>query len=127
MQRYRQNHHGGALELAFGSFGLQTVLVQMGDEMIQQQQKQDPQPETHRRREKRQPAQICSLLHGRDQQTPHRCRHHDPGGKAGEGTLDAVAQGLFQKEYTACPKACAQKGDQDPPECVLYHVVPPCG
>ena len=45
----------------------------------------------------------------------------------GKGTLDAVAQGLFQKEYTACPKTCAQKGDQDPPECVLYHVVPPCG
>ena len=91
VQRHRQNHHGGALELAFGAFGLQAVLVQMGDEMIQQQQKQDPQPETHRRREKRQPAQICSLLHGRDQQTPNRCRHHDPGRKAGEGTLDAVA------------------------------------
>ena len=36
-----------------------------------------------------------------------------------------VTQRVFQKEHTACPKACTQKGDQDPPECVLYHVVPP--
>ena len=47
---------------------------------------------THRRREKCQPAQICGLLQSRDQQTPHRCRHHDPGGKAGKGALDAVTQ-----------------------------------
>jgi len=71
VQRYRQNHHGGALELAFWPFGLQTVLVQMGDEMVQQQQKQDTQPETHRRREKCQFAQICSLFHGWDQQAPY--------------------------------------------------------
>lgn len=127
VQRYRQNHHGGALELAFGSFGLQAVLVQMRDEMVQQQQKQDAKPEARCRREKRQPAQICSLFHGWDQQTPHRCRHHDPGSKAGEGALDVVTQRVFQKEHTACPKACTQKGDQYPPECVLYHVVPPCG
>ena len=127
VQRYRQNHHGGALELAFWPFGLQTVLVQMWDEMVQQQQKQDTQPETHRRREKRQPAQIRGLLHSRDQQAPYRCRHHHSGGKAGEGALDSVTQRVFQKEHTARPKACAQKGDQNSPECVLYHVVPPYG
>ena len=87
VQRYRQNHHGGALELAFWPFGLQAVLVQMRDEMVQQQQKQNAQPETHRRREKCQPAQICSLLHSRDQQAPYRCRHHHSGGKTGEGCL----------------------------------------
>ena len=95
--------------------------------MVKEQQKQDAAPEPDDRREKRKFAQPRRLFNGRDQQTPHRCRHHDPGCKAGEGTLDAVAQGLFQKEYTACPKACAQKGDQDPPECVLYHVEPSCG
>lgn len=79
----------------FWPFGLQTVLVQMRDEMIQQQQKQDAQPEAHRCREKRQSAQICGLLHGRDQQAPYRCRHHDPGGKAGEGALDTVTQRVF--------------------------------
>ena len=42
VQRHRQNHHGGALELAFGPFGLQTVLVQMRDKMIQQQQNRIP-------------------------------------------------------------------------------------
>ena len=95
VQRHRQNHHGGALELAFWPFGLQTVLVQMRDEMVQQQQKQDAQPETHRRREKRQPVQICGLFHGWDQQAPYRCRHHDSGGEAGQRPLDVVAQGLF--------------------------------
>ena len=111
VQRHRQNHHGGALELAFWPFSLQTVLVQMRDEMVQQQQKQDAQPETHRRREKCQPAQIHGLLHSRDQQAPYRCRHHHSGGKAGEGALDAVTQRVFQKEHTARPKTCAQKGD----------------
>ena len=37
VQRYRQNHHGGALELAFWPFGLQAVLMQMWDKMVQQQ------------------------------------------------------------------------------------------
>lgn len=78
-------------------------------------------------REKRQPAQICSLLHGRDQQTPYRCRHHHSGCKAGEGTLDAIAQRLFQKEHTARPKTCAQKRNQDSPERILHDIVPPCG
>ena len=68
------------------------------------------------------PAERCLLY-----TSPYRCRHHHSGGKAGEGALDAVTQRVFQKEHTARPKTCAQKGDQNPPECVLYHVVPPCG
>ena len=52
VQRHCQNHHSGALELAFWPFGLQTILVQMRNKMIQQQQKQDAQPEAHRCREK---------------------------------------------------------------------------
>ena len=86
---------GRVFSMAFWPFGLQAVLVQMRDEMVQQQQKQDAQPKACCRREKRQPAQICSLFHGWDQQTPHRCRHHHSGGKAGQRPLDAVAQGLF--------------------------------
>ena len=42
------------LQLAVGALSLLAVPVQVWDDMIQQQQKQDPHPETHHRREKRQ-------------------------------------------------------------------------
>ena len=57
MQGDGQHHHGGALQLAVGALSLLAVPVQVWDDMIQQQQKQDPHPETHHRREKRQLAE----------------------------------------------------------------------
>ena len=57
VQRNGQHHHGGALQLAVGALSLLAVPVQVRDDMIQQQQKQDPHPETHHRREKRQLAE----------------------------------------------------------------------
>ena len=57
VQRNGQHHHGGALQLAVGALSLLAVPVQVRDDMIQQQQKQDSHPETHHRREKRQLAE----------------------------------------------------------------------
>ena len=115
VQRYRQNHHGGALELAFGPSACKLFWCRCGMRWSSSSKKQDTQPETHRRREKCQPAQICGLLHSRDQQAPYRCRHHHPGGKAGEGALDAVTQRVFQKRTHSPPQdLCPERGSISP-------------
>ena len=63
---------------------------------------------------KRQPAQICGLLHSRDQQAPHRCRHHDSGGKAGEGALDAVTQSVFKRTHSLPQGLYPERGSIPP-------------
>ena len=41
------------------------------------------------------------LVNGGDEQAPHRCGHHHPGGKAGEGALDHVVPHLHQNSGQA--------------------------
>ena len=60
------------------------------------------------------------LVNGGDEQAPHRCGHHHPGGKAGEGALDHVAERAAHEKYASRPQRCAQKRDQKPEKSCIF-------
>lgn len=60
------------------------------------------------------PAHVCRLFHRRQQQAPDGSRHHDTRRKAGERTLNQVAQAVPHKKDTGRAQRCPSEGDQQP-------------
>ena len=87
MQCHRKHHHSGAPEIAFRSLRLVAPHMKMGDKSVEQEQKQHSDPKSDKGGEEGQLAHIFRLLYRRNQQTPNRCRNHNPCGKARERTL----------------------------------------
>ena len=100
-------------ELTFRPLCLIAFCMEMGDQVIQPQQEQNADPEFGKGREERQLSHPHSLFHRRNQQTPHRGRHHHTGGKAGQNALDGIAELPAQKEHTGRAQRCAEEGNQD--------------
>ena len=112
MKRDGKDHHGGACQMAFRPLGLVDAPVQMRDDVIEQQQKQDACPEAEESREKGELSHGARLFDGGDDQAPDGGRHHHARRKAGQSPLHAALQVLFQEEYAGSPGRCADKGDQ---------------
>ena len=83
MEGHCQHQHSVSLQAAFGPFSSGTISVQMGNEVIQKQQKRNAKPKPCCSRDKGPLPHTLRLLHSRKQQAPDGGRHHDPGGKAG--------------------------------------------
>ena len=112
MQRHCQHHHGRSAQFALRPLGLIAAHMEVGDQPVEQEQKQHPGPKAGQRGEKRQPAHVIGLRNGGDQQAPYRGRHHHSGGKAGKRALNQIAQRLFHKEHAGSTQCCAEKGNQ---------------
>lgn len=110
MQGHCQHHHGGAAQSAFRSLRLIAAHVKVGNQMVEQEQKQHADPEADKGRKERQLSHALRLLNGGDQQTPYRRRHHHSGGKACERALHQIAKGFFIKNTQAEPSAVPKKG-----------------
>lgn len=91
-----------------GTLHLLASLVEVGDQMIQSQKKEDTSPKADNRRQEGHPPP-GGLLHDGDQQTPDGRSHHNAGGKAGQSTLHPIPQALFQEEYTGSAQGGAEK------------------
>lgn len=89
-----------------------TAHVKVGNQMVEQEQKQHADPEADEGRKKGELAHALRLLDGRDQQTPDGRRHHHPGGKARKGALHQIAKGFFHKEHAGRAQCCSQERDQ---------------
>ena len=113
MECHSQDHHGGPLKLAFWAFGLIAAQMEMRNQSVQEQQKQDSQPESGSGGEKRQRSQPGRLFDGGDQQAPDRCRHHDSGGEAGQRPLDLFIQCLPHEKDAGRTEGCTEKRNQN--------------
>ena len=92
MKRYGENHHGGPVQMILRTFRLirlVDILMQMRDDMIQQEQKQNAQPEADKSRQKRPSSSCGGLLDRGDDETPDGCRDHYACGKTGQRPLNA--------------------------------------
>ena len=85
--------------MALRSLRLVDAPVQMRDDMIEQQQKQDACPETEEGRKKGELPHGGRLLDSRDDQAPDGGRHHHTRREAGQRPLHAALQVVFQKEH----------------------------
>ena len=118
VQRHGQHHHRRALQAALRPFGLGAVRVQVRDDVIQCEQKQDAEPEAQKGGEERELPHTCRLLDRRDQQAPDRSRHHHTGGETGQRALHGVTERFLHKEHACRAQRGAEKRDQDPPKCL---------
>ena len=87
----------------------------MGDNLIQQQQEAHAQQKTDHRRKKGKTPHFAALVNGGNQQTPDRCCHHDPGGKAQKPLLHPGTNLPLQQKNTGSAQRGAQQGDQTAP------------
>ena len=113
MQCHCQYQFYRARQGAGHAFGLFALPVQVGDDVIQQQNKQYAEPESDQRRQKRQLFHGFWLLHGRDDQAPDGSSYHDPGSKSCEGALYLPVQVTPNKKYTAGSQRSSQKRNQE--------------
>ena len=95
MQGHCQHHHGGAAQPAFRSLRLIASHMKVGNQMVEQEQKQHADPEADKGGKEGQLAHALRLLDGWDQQAPDGRCHHHPGGKARKGALHRDRQGIF--------------------------------
>ena len=84
MQGHCQHHHGGAAKPAFRSLRLIASHMKVGNQMVEQEQKQHADPKADKGREEGQLAHALRLLNSGSQQAPNGRRHHHPGSKACE-------------------------------------------
>ena len=110
----RQHQHGQPLEAAVGALRLLAAQVQVGDQLVHQQQKGHAQQKAHRRRQEGQPPQMGGLVHGGDEQGPHRGGHHHPGGKAQKGLLHQGMDLVFQEKDAPRAQRGAKQGEEQP-------------
>ena len=106
------------VQAALRPFGLGAVRVQVRDDVIQREQKQDAEPEAQKGGEERELPHTCRLLDRRDQQAPDRSRHHHTGGETGQRALHGVTERFLHKEHARRAQRGAEKRDQDPPKCL---------
>ena len=116
-----QHHHRRALELALRRLDLPALGVQVRDDVVEQQQKENADPKAEKRRQKREFSHRRRLLDGGDQQAPHRGRDHHARGKARQRALHSVAERLFHEEHARRAERRAEKWDQNAVKC--FHVV----
>ena len=121
MQCDGQHHHGRALELALRPLDLPALGVQVRDDVVEQQQKENTDPKAEKRRQKREFPHRRRLLDGGDQQAPHRGCDHHARGKARQRALHSVAERLFHEEHARRAERRAEKRDQNAVKC--FHVV----
>ena len=95
--------------------------VQVRDDVVEQQQKENADPKAEKRRQKREFSHRRRLLDGGDQQAPHRGRDHHARGKARQRALHSVAERLFHEEHARRAERRAEKWDQNAVKC--FHVV----
>ena len=94
--------------------------VQVGQKSVQGQEKSHPQQEPSRRGEPPGHALGLRLLHGGDQQAPHRGRHHHSGGKAQKDPLDPRCHLFAKEKYHAGAQHRHQAGKARS-RCRPYH------
>ena len=99
MQGHCQHHHGGAAQPAFRSLRLIASHVKVGNQMVEQKQKQHADPEADKGGKKGQLSHALRLLNSGNQQAPYRRRHHHTGGKAGKRSPHQIAERSFHKEH----------------------------
>ena len=92
MQGHCQHHHRGAVQPAFRPLRLITSHMKVGNQMVEQEQKQHADPEADKGREEGQLTHALRLLDGGDQQAPYRRRHHHAGGEAGKGAPHQITK-----------------------------------
>ncbi len=113
MQGHRQHHHGAAAQPAFRPLRLIAAHMKVGNQMVEQEQKQHADPKSDKGGEKGQLPHILRLLNGGDQQAPDGRCHHHTGGKAGKGAPHQIAKGFFHKEHAGRAQCCSQERDHD--------------
>ena len=92
-----------------GALRLLASLVEVGDQMIQSQKKEDTSPKADNRRQEGPSSHPGGLLHGGDQQAPDGRSNHNAGGKTGQSALHPIPKTLFQEEYTGSAQGGAEK------------------
>ena len=97
MERYGKHHHCGALQLAFRTLGGITSKMEVWDDVIEQQKKENSNPEADRSRKKGKLSHPGDLFHCREQKAPDGGGSHDTGCKTGECPGDGFVQIFFQK------------------------------
>ena len=112
MQRDGQHHHGRAGELTFWALGLLASDMQVRDQMVKRQQKQNAEPEAEKRRNERELSHSRRLLNRRDQKAPDGGRHHHARGKARQRALHKIAKRFFHEEHAGRAGRCAKKWDE---------------
>lgn len=80
------------------AFGLLALLMEVGDQTNQPQQKENIGPKAYVRRQEGLGSRPCGLLHSRDQQAPDGGGHHDAGGKPGEPPLHPIPQAILKEK-----------------------------
>ena len=95
-----------------GPFRAGTLLVEVRDQMIQPQQKENTNPKANDRRQEGPGPCPGGLIHGGDQQAPDRRGHHDAGGEAGQPPLHPIHQTFLQEKDAGGPQRGAHKRDQ---------------
>ena len=112
VQGDRQHQHGRAPQPGAGSLRLPAPPVEVRDQVIQPQQKEDAAPKADDRRQEAPDSRAGGLLHGGDQQAPDGRGHHHAGGKAGEPPLHPIPQALVQEKDTGRAQRGARKREQ---------------
>ena len=110
VQRHRQHHHCGALQVGGQALRLIAADVQVGQQAVQQHQKDAAQHKAASGGQQRALALLLGHLHGGDEQRPHRRGDHHPGGKAQKGPLQPGAHVLFKQKHGARPQHGGKAG-----------------
>lgn len=97
-----------------GPSGVSRALVQVGDKHIQQKQEPDAEPEPDNGGQERQLPQHGGLLHGRGEQAPDGCRHHDPAANPVSARCTPGCRDFFIKNTQADPIVVPAKGMRIP-------------
>ena len=111
VQRHGQHQQGGAPPGGVEPLGLPGIHMEVGQQHIQQQQEADAQHEAPHRRQPARKSGGLRLLHGGDEQAPHRGGDHHPGGKAQKDTLDGRIELLSEQKDHGGAQSGHQKSE----------------
>ena len=123
VQRYSQNHHRSTAQIALWALSLLTSHMQMGNQVVKQEQKQYTNPKADKRREKGQPSHAFGLLDSRNQQAPDRRCNHYTSSKASKRALHHITKRFFHKEHTRRTECCSDKRYQYADKSLHYFTI----
>ena len=118
MERYGKHHHRGALQLAFWTLGGVTSKMEVWDDVIEQQKKEDSNPEADCGRKKGKLSHPGDLFHRREQKAPDGGGNHDTGCKTGECPRDGFVQIFFQEKHAGSPECRSENWNEDSVKCL---------
>ena len=95
VQRHGQHHHGAFAQRAGRTLRLVAAHMEVGNDAVEQQQKAKAQPNAHKGGQEGKLAHMLRLLHGGNDEAPHRGGNHHTGGKAGEDALQRAVHVSF--------------------------------